>query len=111
MPDPTWANHKNIFVAAGLKTASYRYYNKTTLGFDYKGMLEDLKNAPEKSIIMLHACAHNPTGIDPNMEQWKGISDVCKARNHIVFFDNAYQGFASGDPVRDGSFLFLFFSV
>ena len=54
---------------------------------------------------------HNPTGIDPNMEQWKGISDVCKARNHIVFFDNAYQGFASGDPVRDGSFLFLFFSV
>lgn len=55
---------------------------------------------PNRSIIMLHACAHNPTGVDPNNEQWKEISLLCKEKSHFIFFDMAYQGFASGDTVK-----------
>eukprot|EP00761_Pharyngomonas_kirbyi_P006084 gb/GECH01006090.1/.p1 GENE.gb/GECH01006090.1/~~gb/GECH01006090.1/.p1 ORF type:complete len:434 (+),score=102.63 gb/GECH01006090.1/:1-1302(+) len=101
LPNPTWANHNPIFQHAGFQLEKYRYFNKETNGFDFAGCLEDIKAAPERSIIVLHACAHNPTGVDPGMEQWKEISQVCKERNHIVFFDNAYQGFASGDPEND----------
>lgn len=64
-------------------------------------MLEDLNNAPEGAVIILHACAHNPTGSDPTQEQWKQIADVLEARKLFAFFDSAYQGFASGDPIRD----------
>mmetsp|Transcript_39527 Transcript_39527/g.35313 ORF Transcript_39527/g.35313 Transcript_39527/m.35313 type:complete len:242 (+) Transcript_39527:232-957(+) len=64
-------------------------------------MLDDLEKAPEQSIIVLHACAHNPTGVDPTEEQWKGIMEVCKKRNHICFFDSAYQGYTSGDTNKD----------
>lgn len=64
-------------------------------------MLEDLKNAPNGSIIVLHACAHNPTGVDPTEEQWKQIADVIEQKRHVPFFDSAYQGFASGDLDRD----------
>jgi len=66
-------------------------------------MLEAIKNAPPMSIILLHACAHNPTGIDPTLEQWKEISAVIKGKNLTVFFDSAYQGFASGDPDKDAA--------
>jgi len=64
-------------------------------------MIADLKAAPEKSIVLLHACAHNPTDIDPTEQQWKQISDVVKEKNHYPFFDMAYQGFASGDTDKD----------
>lgn len=64
-------------------------------------MVEDLKAAPKNSIVMLHACAHNPTGIDPTEEQWRKISDVVKEKEHYPFFDMAYQGFASGDTNQD----------
>jgi len=64
-------------------------------------MLEDIKAAPNKSIILLHACAHNPTGVDPTKEDWKQISDAIKEKGHFPFFDMAYQGFASGDIDRD----------
>lgn len=60
-----------------------------------------LQNAPEGSIVLLHACAHNPTGVDPTQEQWKEISNVVKEKGHFPFFDMAYQGFASGDIDRD----------
>lgn len=100
-PNPTWLNHLPIFQHAGFETTYYRYFDKNTNGFDFEGCLADIRAAPEKSVVLLHACAHNPTGVDPEMEQWKEISKACKERNHIVFFDNAYQGFASGDPVRD----------
>lgn len=79
----------------------YRYYSKDTISLDYDGMVEDLKAAPAKSIILLHACAHNPTGIDPTEEQWRKISDVVKEKEHYPFFDMAYQGFASGDTDKD----------
>lgn len=79
----------------------YRYYNKDTIGLDFDGMVADITAAPEGSIILLHACAHNPTGIDPTEAQWKQISDAVKAGKHYPFFDMAYQGFASGDTNKD----------
>mmetsp|Transcript_14233 Transcript_14233/g.27225 ORF Transcript_14233/g.27225 Transcript_14233/m.27225 type:complete len:251 (-) Transcript_14233:77-829(-) len=64
-------------------------------------MMRDLHRAPDQSIILLHACAHNPTGCDPTIEEWKQIVSICSAKGHVVFFDSAYQGFASGDPEAD----------
>jgi len=101
LPNPTWANHTPIFVDSGLQIASYRYYEPSTCGLNFKGMTEDISNAPTGSIILLHACAHNPTGVDPSKEQWEELSTVIKKKGHFVLFDSAYQGFASGDPERD----------
>lgn len=64
-------------------------------------MVADIKAAPQGSLFLLHACAHNPTGVDPTQEQWKEISDAVKAGGHFAFFDMAYQGFASGDTNKD----------
>ena len=101
IPTPSWANHNAVFTDAGLDVVKYRYYNKDTIGLDFDGMVADLKAAPDGSIVLLHACAHNPTGIDPTKEQWKQISEVVKSKKHYPFFDMAYQGFASGDTKRD----------
>ena len=101
IPTPSWANHKAVFVDSGLEVAQYRYYNPDTIGLDFEGMLADIKAAPENSIFLLHACAHNPTGIDPTESQWKQLSDAVKAGNHYAFFDMAYQGFASGNTDKD----------
>jgi len=64
-------------------------------------MLEDLSNAPEKAVVLLHACAHNPTGVDPTQDEWKQILQVIKERNLFPLFDSAYQGFATGDLEKD----------
>jgi len=64
-------------------------------------MLNGIRSAPEGSVILLHSCAHNPTGVDPTQEQWKQIAAVIRERHHFTFFDTAYQGFASGDLDRD----------
>ncbi|VCU40375.1 Bgt-780 [Blumeria graminis f. sp. tritici] len=101
IPNPTWANHANIFKDSGLIVEGYKYYNPNTYGLDFDGMIMDIKNAPIGSIFLLHACAHNPTGVDPSSEQWKEISKEMKARGHYIFFDMAYQGFASGDTDKD----------
>uniref|UniRef100_H3CV84 Aspartate aminotransferase n=1 Tax=Tetraodon nigroviridis TaxID=99883 RepID=H3CV84_TETNG len=101
LPKPSWGNHTPIFRDAGMQLKAYRYYDPSTCGFDFKGALDDISAIPEKSVILLHACAHNPTGVDPRPEQWKEISDIVKKRNLLVFFDMAYQGFASGDIDRD----------
>lgn len=108
---PTWGNHRKIFLKAGLSQADYRYWDPTTRGLDINGMLEDLNNAPAGSIILLHSCAHNPTGVDPTKEQWGQIMEVMKARNHLAFFDSAYQGYASGDLVNDAYSVRLFASA
>jgi len=100
-PTPTWGNHIPIFNHAGVPHKFYRYYDKNTCGLDFAGALEDISKIPEKSMILLHACAHNPTGVDPKPEQWAEISDVIKKRNLFVFFDMAYQGFATGDVDGD----------
>ena len=79
----------------------YRYYNKDTIGLDFEGMVADIKAMPKNSIVLLHACAHNPTGVDPTEEQWVKIAEAVKAGDHFPFFDMAYQGFASGDTSKD----------
>ena len=101
IPTPTWGNHWKIFESCGLKTAPYRYYSRVTNRLDIDGLLQDLRQAEPKSIILLHACAHNPTGCDPTVDQWKQIADVIQERQHVTFFDSAYQGFASGDAEKD----------
>ncbi|KAJ9264209.1 hypothetical protein DTO195F2_2369 [Paecilomyces variotii] len=101
IPTPSWANHNAVFKDSGLEVDKYRYYNKDTIGLDFEGLIEDLKAGPAQSIILLHACAHNPTGVDPSEEQWRKISDVVKEKGHFAFFDMAYQGFASGNADRD----------
>ena len=92
-----------MFLHAGFKDVStYRYWDEPNRALDINGMLEDLNNAPEDSVVVLHVCAHNPTGIDPTQEQWKEIADVIEKKKLFPFFDCAYQGFASGDLARDG---------
>ena len=78
-----------------------QYWDAKARGLNLEGMLADLQAAPEKSVILLHACAHNPTGVDPTNEQWKQIAAVIRQKNHLPFFDSAYQGFATGDLERD----------
>jgi len=100
--DPTWGNHYGILRKIGYNDIrKYRYWDAKTKGLHINGFLEDLEDAPEYSIVILHSCAHNPTGVDPTMEQWKEVAKVCKRRNLFPFFDCAYQGFASGDPDAD----------
>lgn len=100
--DPTWENHQKVFMSAGFKQGhAYRYWDKEARGIDFDGFLADLKAAPAGAVIILHACAHNPTGCDPTHEQWIKIADVIEEKGLFPFFDSAYQGFASGDPVHD----------
>jgi len=101
IPTPSWANHKAVFLDSGLEVKPYRYYNKDTIGLDFDGLIEDIKSFPKGSIVLLHACAHNPTGVDPTEEQWKAIAAAVKEGGHYPFFDMAYQGFASGDTDKD----------
>ncbi|KAL4265940.1 Aspartate aminotransferase [Pleurotus pulmonarius] len=101
LSNPTWANHQAIFRNVGIEPVDYPYYDPTTIGLDYKGFIKSLETAPPRSVFLLHACAHNPTGVDPTQEQWKAIADVMLAKNHYAFFDCAYQGFASGDLDND----------
>jgi aspartate aminotransferase len=96
VPTPTWGNHIPLFKHAGLELKHYKYYDPKTCGFDFQGALDDIKKIPEKSIILLHACAHNPTGVDPKPEQWAELSKLIKDKQLFPFFDMAYQGFASG---------------
>lgn len=107
-PNPTWGNHVPIFRDAGMTVQQYRYYNPKTRGLDLEGMLQDLESKPNGSAFLLHACAHNPTGVDPSLDQWKQISAVMKKKNHLAFFDCAYQGFASGDADKDAAAIRLF---
>lgn len=101
LSNPTWANHKQILTNVGLKTAEYPYFDKKTKGLDFDGMKKAFQDAPEGSVFVLHACAHNPTGVDPTESQWHEIAELMRAKKHFPFFDTAYQGFASGDLDRD----------
>jgi len=98
---PTWGTHNSIMDQAGVGFKPYRYWNAEGRNLDLSGMLEDIKGAPEGSVIMLHAAAHNPTGVDPTKEQWDQIYEVCKEKKHICWFDSAYQGFATGCLEKD----------
>lgn len=95
------ANHFQIFNNVGIEPAEYPYYDPKTIGLDYTGFIDALKAAPERSVFLLHACAHNPTGVDPTQTQWKAIADMMLEKKHYAFFDCAYQGFATGDLNQD----------
>ena len=109
IPTPTWSNHRNIVPDAGLGEArTYRYLDASSGGVDITNMLADLSDAPKGSVVVLHGCAHNPTGADPSPAQWKEILAVIRERGLLPFFDNAYQGFASGDLDADAASVRLF---
>lgn len=95
------ANHFAIFKNVGVEPLTYPYYDPKTIGLDYEGFVGSLTTASPKSIFLLHACAHNPTGVDPTKEQWNKIADVMLEKGHYAFFDCAYQGFASGNLDND----------
>ncbi|KAH8681877.1 pyridoxal phosphate-dependent transferase [Xylariales sp. PMI_506] len=100
--DPTWANHHVIWETAGVARRTYPYYNKSNCTFDFAAMMEVLERESQpRDIVLLHACAHNPTGLDPSREQWMAIAELCHRKELFPFFDSAYQGFASGDPAED----------
>ena len=80
----------------------YRYFDAATKGLDFAGMVADLEAAPTGSVVLLHAIAHNPTGVDPTPPQWAQLSSLLRAKGLHPFFDSAYQGFASGDADADG---------
>ena len=94
--DPSWENHRALFESAGFAVESYPYYDEATRGVDFAGMKACLAGLPANSIIVLHACCHNPTGADISASQWKEVVDVIRARNLVAFIDMAYQGFADG---------------
>mmetsp|Transcript_7682 Transcript_7682/g.11401 ORF Transcript_7682/g.11401 Transcript_7682/m.11401 type:complete len:408 (+) Transcript_7682:36-1259(+) len=93
IPNTTWANHTNIFRQCGIQQATYRYLDSTGLALDFEGLIQDLSEAPEGSIVLLHMVAHNPSGVDPTHQQWHAIRDVIKDRHLLPIVDNAYQGF------------------
>jgi aspartate/tyrosine/aromatic aminotransferase len=93
---PTWANHGAIFAAAGMKVATYPYIDASGRGLDFAAMRAGLREIPSGDVVLLHACCHNPTGIDPTREQWKEIADVVHERGHLPLVDFAYQGFGDG---------------
>jgi aspartate aminotransferase, cytoplasmic len=103
LSNPTWPNHNQIFTNVGIKTEQYPYFSRETKGLDFEGMKAALRSAPDKSIVLLHACAHNPTGVDPTLDQWKELAVLIREKQHFPFFDCAYQGFASGDLVQDAA--------
>jgi aromatic-amino-acid transaminase len=97
--DPSWENHRALFESAGFQVGNYAYYDAATRGVNFAGMKESLNDAPPGTIIVLHACCHNPTGADLSDDQWKDVVEIVKARNLIAFIDMAYQGFAEGIDV------------
>ncbi len=93
---PSWENHLALFENAGFVVKAYPYYDARTHGLDLDGMLRTLESAPVHSIVVLHACCHNPTGVDLTTDQWTQVIDVVKRKDLVPFLDMAYQGFADG---------------
>ena len=94
--EPSWENHRQLFEAAGFAVKSYPYYEPKTRGLDFDGMRGALGALPAGTIVVLHACCHNPTGVDLSREQWSAVLDIVRSRGLVPFLDLAYQGFADG---------------
>ena len=94
--DPTWDNHRAMFEGAGFTVSTYPYYDAATGGLRFDAMLDAIKAIPEQSIVLLHACCHNPTGVDLSAAQWDALIPVIRARRLIPYVDIAYQGFGDG---------------
>ncbi|WP_415754940.1 amino acid aminotransferase [Pseudomonas leptonychotis] len=106
--DPSWENHRALFESAGFTVHNYRYYDAASHGINRAGMLEDLKNLPARSVVVLHACCHNPTGVDLSLDDWKAVLEVLREREHVPFLDIAYQGF--GDGIEQDAFAVRLFA-
>jgi aspartate aminotransferase len=100
--DPTWANHEPLLGTSGLKLERYPYYDPATRGVAFDRMIDHFRALPSGSIVLLHACCHNPTGADLDAAQWKAVTDVCADRGLVPFVDLAYQGF--GDDLESDVF-------
>ena len=94
--DPTWANHRGIFSACGMRLDSYPYYSLQTQKLEFKRFMEHIEGLTTGTVVLLHACCHNPTGADLSLDQWKMVSDLFLAKGLIPFFDFAYQGLGEG---------------
>ncbi|CVL02238.1 probable aspartate aminotransferase, cytoplasmic [Fusarium mangiferae] len=100
--DPTWGPHILMFERMGVECKKYPYYDQTTRLLNFRGMIETLESQGQiGDVIILQVCAHNPTGLDLSQEQWKVVAEICQRKGIFPFFDNAYQGFATGDPEKD----------
>jgi aspartate/tyrosine/aromatic aminotransferase len=105
LSDPTWANHQAIFAGAGLITESYPYYDPRSRGLAFGAMVAALKAAGPSDLVLLHAGCHNPSGVDPTLEQWRELAELAQRRGFLTLFDFAYQGLGEGleqdaQPVR-----------
>ena len=107
--DPSWENHRALFESAGFAVHNYRYYDAASHGINRAGMLEDLRNLPARSVVVLHACCHNPTGVDLSLDDWKAVLEVLREREHVPFLDIAYQGF--GDGIEQDAFAVRLFAA
>ena len=97
--DPSWENHRALFEGAGFTVNNYTYYEAATHGLNFAGMTSSLSSMPQGSVVVLHACCHNPTGVDLSAEQWTQVIEIVRSRGLIPFLDIAYQGFGDGlDP-------------
>ena len=96
LSDPSWENHRALFEYAGFPVQTYPYYDAATRGVDFSGMQAGLNSLPAGSIVVLHACCHNPTGADLDAAQWREVIEAIRARDLVAFIDIAYQGFADG---------------
>lgn len=95
LSDPSWENHRALFTRAGFRVDTYRYYDAEAKGIDFDGMLADLRRADAGTIVVLHACCHNPTGYDLSEQQWDRVMEVLRDRSLVPFLDMAYQASAS----------------
>ncbi|HEV2471831.1 MAG TPA: amino acid aminotransferase [Chthonomonadales bacterium] len=96
LSDPSWENHKTLFEAAGFPVRSYPYYNPQTHGLEFDAMLAALSSISAGDIVLLHACCHNPTGVDLDEEQWRQVAETLTKRGAVAFLDFAYQGLGDG---------------
>ena len=94
--EPSWENHRQLFEAAGFTVKSYTYYEPSTRGLDFAGTQRALNGIPAGSVVVLHACCHNPTGVDLGKENWASVLEIVRSRGLVPFLDLAYQGFAEG---------------
>ena len=94
--DPTWDNHRAMFEGAGLAVHTYPYYDAATGGVRFDAMMEALRAAPKRSVVLLHACCHNPTGVDLSRAQWNELIPLLRERELIAYLDLAYQGYGEG---------------
>jgi len=94
--NPTWANHFSIFSAAGLETKEFPYFDFETMGLKFEETVEALQQVPAGDVVLFHACCHNPSGMDLNLEQWQTVADIAKQQGFTFLIDSAYQGFGAG---------------